>query len=148
MKKLSAIVLVAQLGWLSMSLAAPAQTSSNRCANAVRSAKTRLSGERNMPVQIEVENISRRYRNPPSSRGLVFQVEGARGENIMNSPRMLLGISQTVLGKCPDLGTVTFYLSQSDWLKVYGAVNGRVKEFACLMPTDRYRPAWGQRFCA
>jgi hypothetical protein len=110
------------------------QTSESSCKQALLDARKRL--ERNKGVQVvKAETGKHGYPDSPSGRLQEYSIVLANnqaGTNVMNSPVLVTSIASAITSTCNTIGLVKFDLYQTDWVRSYGLVGSRVKQFKCL----------------
>jgi len=117
-----------------------------QCDAAVDAAIRALQNNRQVSVRTrDLWNLSDRYARYPSGRtsGFTFILGGRMADDLMGSPQLLAGITESFISDCPSVGMVDFYRDQTDWGISFGVVSGQVREFDCINPGGP-DPAWGQ----
>lgn len=101
-------------------------------------------------------DISNLYEDAPKEGSQQYQliVGGAGGRNILNySPKLMTEVSTEIINNCGKIGSVKFELSEADervanHKLVYGLIDGSVKEFECVSPSEETsKLKWGQASC-
>ncbi|MEO1374383.1 MAG: hypothetical protein AAFW70_08710 [Cyanobacteria bacterium J06635_10] len=101
-------------------------------------------------------DISNLYEDAPKERLEQYQytLGGSGGRNILNySPKLMTEVSTNIINNCGKIGSVKFELSEADervanHKLVYGLVDGSVKEFECVSPSEETsKLKWGQASC-
>ena len=123
------------------------------CIAALNATKARLQRDSSSPITGEIFEISSNAygRNYPRNQpyGLSFSVSGRSGDDIMNSSQLLTSISQEFLSGCQSASLVSFGLSGTDYVRVFGLIRDEVIEFECLHfdSPNSGPPYWGQFHC-
>ncbi|MEM9925743.1 MAG: hypothetical protein AAF915_18670 [Cyanobacteria bacterium P01_D01_bin.50] len=101
-------------------------------------------------------DISNLYEDAPKERLEQYQytLGGSGGRNILNySPKLMTEVTIKIVNNCSQIGSVKFELSEADervanHKLVYGLIDGSVKEFECVSPSEETsKLKWGQASC-
>jgi hypothetical protein len=128
-----------------------AQTN-RRCAVAISRAKNKILSVRNVRIpSVKNFDISDRYINFPSSRtrGYFFAINGGGSRTIINSTKLLSGITQNIINNCQSVSLVSFGEYATEENLSFGLMpNGEIKEFECDYPnSETGKVNWGYINC-
>lgn len=129
---------------------ASAQQSSNevrqQCETALNNAENLLVNNRHLWI-VDTRTSPVEYESYPYQRSfaLAIVMQGNAVEDVMNSSQLLATISQSILQSCPTVGLVTFGESETDWLRTFGWIGNRAREFECRDPGEA--TSWGYMTC-
>lgn len=139
-------------------LLAKAQQPSQNCQSALTAALDQLERARNMKqIFVSDHDVSQTYSNYPDGRsqGYVFAMEGAAARSVMNSPKLMMSLSRTIIQSCNSVGMVTFAIHRSDWGYTIGLISdGQISFFECaedfgINPEDTGQGLkWGIQYCS
>lgn len=165
---LSSLLTVSQLIFYPNIKSVVAQQNSS-CQEAISSSEIRLIGDRpqdairppegartvdrqNLNLRTQIVDISQNYRGYPPGRSFMvaFAMAGSRGDNIINSPRMMQEVSQNIINNCSNIGAVRFGIWGTSSFDTYGMIDGQVAQFRCIGfrgTSSSERTAWGLQGC-
>lgn len=128
---------------------AESRSAEAQCAIGLRAARSRLESGRRVTAEISDYDLSDGSDEYLAERSFEysFSLSGPAAESVMNSPVLMRAISTDIIEQCPSTGAVTFVLSGTDWVEMFGLMNnGQVEAFQCLDP-DVDRVPWGWTVC-
>jgi hypothetical protein len=123
--------------------AQPTLAIKSQCLRAVNNAKKQLGGA---PQIQRTSNflLEPSYGKPPADRprGISFTM---KTDKFMANTQLQTNISRNLTSKCSNVSLVRFGLDQTDWVNIYGLVNGRIKRFTCKEAGESIK--WGEQVC-
>lgn len=127
------------------------------CQAAIDETKSEIADVPGIVVNESREaDISNLYEDAPKEGSQQYQliVGGVGGRNILNySPKLMTEVSTNIVNNCSKIGSVKFELNEADervanHKLVYGLIDGSVKEFECVSPSEEAsKLKWGQASC-
>jgi hypothetical protein len=66
-------------------------------------------------------------------------------EKVMKNTQMQLKMAKKIVADCPQIGLITFNQYQTDWVNMYGLINGEVQAFRCKDLEEKIK--WGEYIC-
>ncbi|MEL6352810.1 MAG: PPC domain-containing protein [Cyanobacteria bacterium J06627_28] len=143
--------------------AAAVPNSTRNCRAAIVNAVSEIKTDRELDVLVGELDLNRLYSTVPSTRpnGVNFSMTGAAAASVLQSPRFLTQLANTVVSGCGSVGAVVFETTgiaserTFGWLpaqRQMGRRPGRaatVAEFRCVAPPEEsalYN--WGQQSCS
>jgi hypothetical protein len=111
----------------SLSLAKPSLTSSPKCNAAIANVQSKFSIK-----QTSTTTLANQPGKPTRKTTIDMIVNGGRrGSIFMDNTSLQLAMSRKIINSCGDVGRISYQLFQSDYIRVYGLINGKVREFSC-----------------
>ncbi|MGD1911114.1 MAG: hypothetical protein ACFB2X_09730 [Rivularia sp. (in: cyanobacteria)] len=127
------------------------------CKAAIGEAKSKIADIPGIVFNESKESdISNLYEDAPKERLEQYQytVDGSGGRNILNySPKLMTEVTTNIINNCGKIGSVKFELNEADervanHKLVYGLIDGSIKEFECVSPSEETsKLKWGQASC-
>lgn len=116
---------------------------STQCNSVLSQSKARLPNLKGF----KVINISKFLGQPPQGRSkhLTISIDGSAGDKYMNQHNAQLVITKKIVASCPQIAIVSFNKYQTDWVNMYGLVNGKVQAFTCKDVDEKIN--WGEYTC-
>ncbi|MBE9030081.1 hypothetical protein IQ266_10110 [filamentous cyanobacterium LEGE 11480] len=125
--------------------------STANCDSAIRATMTKLRNVRNTRnVRFRPYKLQG-YANPPRANSDLFNFtfSGMGGENIMNSPKLLLSLSKQLMRDCPTTDAAKFGIAETDYYTMFGKLGNQVQRFKCVAAGVPARNGlqWGEFAC-
>jgi hypothetical protein len=115
----------------------------SQCLRAINTAKKQLGGA---PQIQGTKNflLESFYGQHPVDRprGVSFTL---KTDKFMANTQLQTEISRNITNKCSNISLVRFGENQTDWVNIYGLVNGRIKKFTCKEAGESIK--WGEQVC-
>jgi hypothetical protein len=118
----------------------PATAQPSECNKTLQTVKTQLTKVR----IFKTSKLTSSGQPKPKSRSLELNTI-VDSEKVMNNAQMQLKIAKRIIANCPQIGLVTFNQYQTDWVNMYGLVNGKVQAFNCKDVGEEVK--WGEHIC-
>jgi hypothetical protein len=120
----------------------PVAAATGQCDRTLKSIKASLPDVK----VFELSKIPNSFGKPPQGRSkyLSIRMQSDSAEALMKKEEILLKTAKTAIASCPQLGLVSFGISETDWEQSYGLKNGKVQAFRC---SERRPLRWGEFVC-
>ncbi len=128
------------------------QSSTSECDAAFNQMLTSLTEGRQLSIASQFSReTSENYSDYPEGRSLLHTVaiQGSASDSVMNSPQLLLNISESFLNGCSTAGAITVVnLNSVAGVETVGLVDGRPTFFECTQGIVTTRIPWGYHDCS
>jgi hypothetical protein len=136
-------LLAALLAFGLIDLSYPILAASSNCNSVLAQSKATLPNVR----FFKVINIDKFQGDAPRGRSkqLNISIDGEKGEKYMGVSSLQLAMTKKIVVSCPQIAIVAFNKYETDWVNMYGLVNGKVQKFVCKDVGEKI--TWGEYTC-
>lgn len=120
--------------------AVPATAKSAQCNRTLQTVKSQLTNVQKFQTGKLISSGLPR----PQGRSQQLNVV-VNSDKFMNNSQMQLAMAKKIVANCPQIGLVAFSQDQTDWVNMYGLINGKVQAFECVDMEEKAK--WGEYPC-
>ncbi|MEO0768395.1 MAG: hypothetical protein AAFY72_03025 [Cyanobacteria bacterium J06649_4] len=134
------------------SFSVQAQATIPNCTAAVNQMQTSLIEGRQLSIPNQFTRVSSDvYVDYPAGRSVLYTlfISGAASSSIMNSPQLLISVTESFLSECDTAGAVSIVdLDSIAGVETIGLVDGQPTFFECTEGIQATRIPWGYHDCS